>query len=86
MPRQDDLLERMRASKNGWGANDLGRLYIGFGFVRREGRRHTIYKHPLYPFLYATVARHTKLAVGYIQDAVELIEKLKELESKNDNH
>lgn len=86
MPQPEDMLEQMRVSKHGWGASDLRRLYEGFGFVGREGRRHTIYKHPLYPFLRATVARHNKLAVGYIQDAVKLIDKLKELEVEGANH
>lgn len=82
MPRPEDLLEQMRVSKGKWNANDLRRLYEGFGFIGREGSKHTIYKHPSYPFLRATVARHNKLAVGYIQDAVNLIDKLKELEGQ----
>jgi hypothetical protein len=86
MPRPEDLMEQMRVSKDGWGQNDLRRLYEGFGFVSREGSKHTIYKHPSYPFLRATVARHNKLAVGYIQDAVKLIDKLKELEDQGAKH
>ncbi len=80
MPRPQYLLDQMRVSKSGWGASDLRRLYEGFGFVGKEGSKHTIYKHPLHPFLRATVARHSKLAVGYIQKAVSLIDKLRELE------
>jgi len=79
-------LEKMRVSKDKWGTNDLRKLYEGFGFVCKEGSKHTIYKHPQYPYLRATVARHTKIAVGYIQAAVKLIDKLKELEDQGAKH
>lgn len=85
MPRPEDLLEQMRISKSGWSANDLHRLYEGYGFNSREGSKHTIYNHPSYPILRATVARHNKIAVGYIQKAVKIIDKLKELEASSAN-
>ncbi len=49
MPRPQDLLDKMRVSKNGWGASDLRRLYESFGFVGKEASNHTIYKHPSDP-------------------------------------
>jgi hypothetical protein len=74
----EELLERMRASKAGWGAGDLEKLYLGFGFVFREGSRHRLYVHPRYSDLYATVGRHRSLAIGYITTAIRLIGELKE--------
>jgi hypothetical protein len=81
MSKAEKLLEDMRASKHGWGPHDLFTLYTGFGFTHQEGRRHTLYKHPKYSFLRATVARHSRLAVGYIEDAIDLVDKLKQLEN-----
>lgn len=79
------LLERMRNSKTGWGADDLHSLYVGFGFDFRQGGNHTIYIHPEFPILRATVARHGSLAIGYIQTAISLIEKLQELKEGEGN-
>jgi hypothetical protein len=70
----------MRASKYGWSFDDLDRLYRGFGFAYREGGRHRVYYHPIHKGLMATVARHDKLAVGYIQTAIRLIDTLLELD------
>ncbi len=78
------LLVRMRASKADWNFKDLETLYLGYGFTYREGSKHRIYHHPLYPELYATVARHTSLAKGYVADAVKLIDRLQQLEIDNE--
>lgn len=67
------------------GPDDLQTLYVGFGFECKEGRGHTIYIHPEYPELRATVARHRSLAIGYIQTAISLIEKLQELKKGEDS-
>lgn len=80
MSSADKLFIRMLQSKTGWGFNDLDSLYRGFGFEVREGGKHTMYIHPKFPELRATVARHRSLPVGYIQHALQLIEKLKDLE------
>jgi predicted RNA binding protein YcfA (HicA-like mRNA interferase family) len=84
MADAEKLLSRMRASKSGWGEKDLESLYLGFGFQVREGSKHRIYSHPKYPQLYATVARHTSLAIGYVSTAVKLIDQLEKLESSNE--
>jgi hypothetical protein len=77
----EDLLARMLRSRHGWRAADLDRLYLSFGFQKREGAKHTIYSHAADPYvLRATVARHTSLATGYIQTAIRLIRHLKSLE------
>ena len=78
----EKLLDRMRNSKAGLGAEDLHTLYVGFGFEFRQGGNHVIYIHPEFPELRATVARHRSLAVGYIHHAINLIDKLKTLRAE----
>lgn len=75
------LLARMRRSPNGWSADDFARLYGGFGFSVREGANHTVYIHPKYPQLRATVARHGELATGYARHAVRTIDALLALQA-----
>ncbi len=82
MSKAEKLFERMKNTKHGWGPEDLHTLYTGYGFKSKEGSNHTIYYHPDFPELMATVARHTSLVVGYIQSAIKLITRLEELRSK----
>jgi hypothetical protein len=82
MSQAEKLLEKMRNSKAGWSADDLHSLYVSFGFDFREGGKHRIYIHPEFPELRATVARHGSLAVGYIQHAISLVDKLKKLKGE----
>lgn len=84
MADAEKLLSRMRASKSGWGEKDLRSLYFGFGFQLREGGKHCFYFHPKYPQLYATVARHDPLAIGYVATAIKLIDQLKKMESSDE--
>jgi len=79
MSNAEKLLGRMLRSKKGWRFNDLQSLYLGFGFEKYEGGKHTMYIHPDFPQLKATVTRHKSLPIGYIQFAIKLIERLKEL-------
>lgn len=79
MSRRDKLLEKMRKSKTGWKFNELESLYVKFGFEKYEGSRHTMYIHPDFPELRATVTRHKSLAIGYVHHAIKLIDRLKEL-------
>jgi hypothetical protein len=76
----EKLRERMRASKQGWGPDDLEQLYNGHGFGYRDKGKHRVYTHPAYPALIATVTRGNKLAVGYIQTALKLLDRLDELQ------
>ncbi len=78
----EKLLTRMRATKSGWKAKDLHKLYLGFGFNYREGGKHIFYAHPQHPELYTTVTRSRTLAKGYITTAIKLIDQLKMLEGK----
>ena len=82
MDKAEKLLVRMRASKADWGEKDLETLLVGFGFQFREGKSHRLYFHPKYPQLFATVARHTSLAKGYVSTAIRLVDKLRELEKQ----
>jgi hypothetical protein len=70
----------MRASKAGWSRDDLVTLYEGFGFTIRYGSSHDIVKHPEYPALRATLPRHDDLAKAYVDQAIKLIERLKQLQ------
>lgn len=81
----DSLLARMMRSKAGWGPEDLERLYLSYGFQKREGAKHTVYTHSADLLnLRATVARHSSLPKGYIQTAIRLIRLLAEIEGRND--
>jgi hypothetical protein len=80
----EKLLARMRASKAGWGEKEVDSLLLGFGFRYREGGKHRLYYHPKYPQLFATVARHGHLAKGYISTAVRLVDRLKEMEARDE--
>jgi hypothetical protein len=78
MTSAEKLYRRMRRTKAGWRLSDLDRLYRGFGFEVWEGAKHTLYIHPEFPSLRATVTRSRSVAVGYIEHALQLIEELKE--------
>ena len=82
MSRGNELLERMRRTKTGWKFSDLDALYLSFGFEKHEGGKHTMYIHPIFPELRATVTRHRNLAIGYIQYGIKLIDSLKDLERR----
>ena len=71
-----NLLERMQATKAGFGAQDLYTVYEGFGFLYREGGDR-IYYHPDHPDMQlAAVGRHKSLAKGYPSTAVKRIGEL----------
>jgi hypothetical protein len=85
MMGDDDLLARMMRGKHGWGPDDLERLYLSYGFHKREGAKHTVYSHRADPLqLRATVARHSSLPIGYIQTAIRLIRLLLEIQGSSD--
>lgn len=82
MTAAEKLLARMRQSKSGWKYKDLDTLYCGFGFEVHEGKGHTMYIHPDFPQLRATVTRHRSLPIGYIQYAIKLVDELKKLQGE----
>lgn len=80
MSAAEDLLERMQRSKADWTPKDLETLYLGFGFTQRDSGKHTVYTHPIYRHLRATVTRAHDMPIGYVQTAIRLIRQLRELE------
>jgi hypothetical protein len=81
----DDLFDQMCRTKAGWTMQDLDTLYLGFGFGKREGGKHVVYRHPEHMDLRATVTRARHLPTGYIQHAVKLIRQLKAYGGKADD-
>ncbi len=74
--KAEKLLERMRKSKSGWTSNDLIRLYRGFGFDIRNGSRHYVITHSVYPSLRATLPRRLKDSTPYVSEAIKMIDKM----------
>ncbi len=72
-PKARKLLDRMKDTKSGWGEKDLETVYLGYGFTYRDGAKHRMYTHPLFPQLHTTVSRQRDLPPGYAVDAVKLI-------------
>ncbi len=77
------LLERMRRTSAGWSALDFDRLYTGFGFVKRERGGHTVYYHPVYREVRATVPRSRSLKSWVARDALTAVEMLLRLEEEH---
>ncbi len=73
------LREDMENNKSGWGQDDLDTLYVGFDFVRREGKKHRFYTHPVFPQLHDSVSRQNDLPPGYSMSALKLIAELERL-------
>ncbi|MCH7764064.1 MAG: hypothetical protein IIB95_10035 [Candidatus Marinimicrobia bacterium] len=71
------LLERMRRTKSGWGQKDFKRLLLGFGFTKKEGKKHTLYFYKEHK-LSIGVPRHDSLKEWVADDAVKLIDELLE--------
>jgi hypothetical protein len=73
------LREDMKNNKSGWGQSDLDTLYRGYGFTLREGGKHRMYAHSVFPQLHASVSRQNDLPPGYAQSALKLIIELEGL-------
>lgn len=80
MSAAQKLRKKMQASKDGWTAEELRRLYLGHGFQFREGAKHRVFSHPNFPYLRATTIRDGVVAVGYIETALELLDRLESIE------
>ena len=78
----EKLRARLARTKQGCRPRELDRLYVSYGFEKREGKKHTIYTHPRYPKLQAAVARHTRLHRFYVQTALTLLADLDVLEQE----
>ena len=77
------LLEKMRRSNKNWKRKDVESLYSGHGFiiVTKKGKHDKVY-HPKYPHLIAFIPRHNKIGEYVIDDAVNLVDRLNDLENK----
>lgn len=81
------LLEKARVSKSGWNRKRLDGLYEGFGFIIKSGRGpHDKVYHPDHPELFTWLPRHTKLGEYNIDNAIKLIDRLRELKLKESQH
>jgi hypothetical protein len=71
------ILEQMRRNKAGWHSRDFHTLYLGFDFMRKEGRgSHTTFIHPDFPDIIEQIPRHKELGKSYARDAVKNIDLL----------
>jgi hypothetical protein len=76
------LLERMRASPNGWSATDVDRLLQAYGFSCQHGSRHDVYGHELLAAANVrkvTVPRHRDLRAHVVRKAVTAVDLVLEL-------
>lgn len=78
MKDHEKILESMRRRHAGWSGNDFDRLYAGFGFAKIQGKRHTIYKHPIHGDLWVAITRSSgELSQAYAREALKTIGELK---------
>jgi predicted RNA binding protein YcfA (HicA-like mRNA interferase family) len=81
--KAERILERMRNNKKGWYPKDFHTLYLGFGFIMKNGRNHDIFIHPDFNHIRDTIPRHpTELGPGYAKDAVKNIDLLIKLQNE----
>lgn len=74
--KADSLLERMKRSPAGYGSQDFKTVLVGHGFKLKEGKKHTVYKHPDHKDLIIMVPRHRTVKPWVAREVVILIEKL----------
>lgn len=70
------LRRKLARTTQGCRERELHRLYTSYGFEKKEGGRHTIFKHPDCPQLIGIVARHRYLHRSYVTDALKLLDLL----------
>lgn len=71
-------LEKTRRSGSGWGPDHYARLFGGFGFGAREGKKHTIYFEPGHPDNCVMIPRHRELKPYSAIEAVRAIDAMLE--------
>ena len=81
-----NILERMKQTQSGWRPHHFHTLYLGFGYIKVEAKKHDILVHPDYPQLEkVTIPRHhEELSKAYARDAIKDIELLLKLEIERD--
>ena len=68
------MARRTSRSRRAWTSRTM--LYRAYGFEVIEGGRHIVVRHPEFPDLNTTVARHNELDPAYARTAVRLIDEL----------
>jgi hypothetical protein len=69
------LLERTKASTSDWSSGHYRRLLTGFGFVSREGTKHTVYVDPANSENFVIVPRHGRIRSYIADEAIKAIER-----------
>jgi len=80
MSAADRLRQKMQRTKDGWNADDLRKLYEGFGFECREGGKHRICIHAAFRDIRTTIIRDGKVPAGYIQKALKHLDEVENRE------
>ena len=78
------LRRKLARTTQGCRERELHRLYTSYGFVKKEGGRHTIFTHPSYPHLQGAVARHRYLHRSYVTHALKLLDMLDTLKGEKE--
>ena len=78
------LLDKARRSSAGWRRTELDAMLEGFGFTIIARTRHDMAFHEEYLQLKMMLPRHRKVNRFYVEQAVELIERLLELEQEKE--
>ena len=78
--KANNLLKKMKRSPVGYGSQDFKTVLVGHGFNLKEGKKHTVYKHPNHEDLVISVPRHRIVKPWAAREVVILIEKLAQRE------
>jgi hypothetical protein len=82
--KAEKLLSRAKTNKRNWNVEDLEALYFGFGFEIDNSKHRKLY-HPDYPQLVGGSIPHSgNIHIYMVSFAVELIMRLKELQTKGE--
>ncbi len=85
MTTREQLLESVRRSPAGQRSGVLGRLLERYGFVKHEGRRHTIFRHErMSAGAVVVVPRHNQLKPYVAKQVVAAIDLIVETEHGQD--
>lgn len=79
MSDADKILARLRLSPNNCTRHDLEVIYLANGFEIRNGN-HGIARHSKYKHLRGTLPNHKSFAIGYVTNAIKLIDEALRLE------
>jgi hypothetical protein len=75
--KAEKLLERLRNAPANCTRDEIGQLYLAFGFEIRHGAKHDIIKHAELPAFRQTLPRHSRVLITYVRIAVKAVDELK---------